>query len=405
MQKRITKRRITCLFACLFFVFEIAAAAPLMEQAIEHVKQADIFLMEGEYSKAVKQYRNALAGGLVNADIYRNQSIALYELRLISDAIAAMKKAVELYPENELYRMELGILYVAAQSPSSAREMLDKVLRRNPGLAEAYFFLGEAFYQENRYTLAWFAAKIAEKLGFEASILIEKLEKVSEPPATYPWQNPGEELSFRRASFASRDDAETFLNKINQSELFEYLLEENDADISSLGGYAGEFTVKELQPQLIDAFKNQEPFSPPILFEYEEEFLVVQRLMVFDLAVWEKQIREENIPDLVADPFPKVVKFNRAEFSDVPLRQSTIDYSKIRIYAGSFLEEPSAVRQAMNLRSLAFPAFYLISENADNKILYNVVAGQYDTKKSALTACNELKKHGYSAFVSTGKKE
>jgi tetratricopeptide (TPR) repeat protein len=364
------------------------------DEVIRSVNLADRYLLAGSYAKAVNAYNQAIAAGLLNADLYRNLSLALYELRLVDDALKAMEQAVGLNPTSDIFLKELGILYVVKGRDKEGEKALLTALSRNPGLTEAYYFLGELFYKEQQYQFSWFAAKTAEKLGFDASILLQKLAAVSTAPDVYPWQHPGEKLAFRKLQFASEEKATAFLNRIAKGDLFEY------ATNVLLGGYAGEFEANELLPQLAVEFQAREPFSAPLLFAQEDGYLVIQRLMPFDLEQWQSLLTPAQSHALSPPFFPKRKKYQDRIDDYGSLLRGTIDYDKVKVYAGAFHDENLARQRVMNLRALHLPAFYLISGGSGNQPLYNVVAGQYETREQAQGIRKKLQEKGYASFLS-----
>ncbi len=377
-------------------------------RALEAAAEANRYMAREAYSKAVPAFNRALVGGLVHPDLYRNLSIALYELRMVDDALAAMEKAVSLAPQDNLFRIELGILYLAKDRFKKTEEQLFIALKNNPGLSEAYFFLGQLYYRTNQFGLAWIGARTSEKLGYESSVLIDKLSKKSIEPSKYPWELPNKNLAIRQVILANKEEAEDFLNKVKQGDLFEYVLEnEHDGLGNSLGGFIGIFTPEDLRPEIRETMLNQDVYGNPVLIELEDVVAVSQRILSFDFSQWQALTGLKLTQATVAPRLKESKSTDLNSLTDEqmpPLIRTSVDLNKVRVYAGAFYKKDKAISQVELFQKMGFPAFCLLSETTDEKSLYNVIAGQFDSRQQAEDVVKELKKQGYDSFVPIKKK-
>lgn len=288
MRKKLKKALVA---GCCLFLWQLVAGVAVagLENAVEAAKKGDEHLQMGEYLKAVKSYRQAIDDGLKHPDVYRNLSIALYDLRRVDDAITTMEEAVRLNEETDLFHMELGILYLVKNRFEDAKKQLVAALTLNPGLAEAHYFLGQIFHDQGHYALAWIAGRTAEKLGYDSRMLIDRLTaKGAAEPKTYPWSQPAEKFAIRQLKVASREDADKVLAKIKEGELFEYAGDVEYVDATkTLGGYAGLFRKEELRPQFVDDLKDRKVYDPPSVIRTDDGFHLVQKILPFDLAAWQ----------------------------------------------------------------------------------------------------------------------
>lgn len=293
-------RRILSVGVLVVLCWSPGLASAGYETAVEAAKKGDLQLQQAEFLKAVKSYRQAIDDGLRHPDVYRNLSIALYDLRRVDDAIATMEEAVKLNAETDLFHMELGILYLVKDRYEEAQKHLFSALELNPGLSEAYYFLGQLFHDQGKYSLAWIAGRIADRLGYDSKMLLDRLrDRKASEPKKYPWDLSTEKIAIRQLKVASREDADKVLARMRDGELFEYVGDvEYVAPSNTLGGYAGVFSREELRPQFIDELKQRKVYDAPSVVQTEEGFHLVQKILPFDFAAWQK-LAGDTMPQLV----------------------------------------------------------------------------------------------------------
>ncbi len=67
---------------------------------------------------------------------------------LYDEALKLYKRAVELEPENNLYRVRLGYIYKIKNMPEDAEKEWQKAIRLNPSNVDAYVNLGSLYYEK-----------------------------------------------------------------------------------------------------------------------------------------------------------------------------------------------------------------------------------------------------------------
>jgi len=384
-----------CPIWCLALLFAATAGhAQPTELATRYVSEASRLMAIANYPEAAVTFNKAIAEGLQDPYVYRELSIALYNMYLVDDCVAAMEKAVALAPEDNFMNMELGILYLTQDRFAEAETLLCTVLRNNPGLSEAYYFLGELFFRKKRFNLAWIAARTAEKLGFESSLLLDKLSRSAAEPGQYPWQQSRQTLALRQIELNSREEAQSVLERLGRGELFEYTMMPGATGPGErLGLYLGEFKPEDLRPEIAAALQGREIYSAPVLVNIGESFLIVQPILSFDFDQWLTLAGEGP---RAATGTEQTIKPGLAEESLIRL---AVDPLKVRIHAGAYLGRQAAILEVENLRKLGYPAFLLVREKNDGTTWHYVIAGQYDTRKQAETILEQLKKQGHNSFI------
>ena len=385
-------------FSCLYSCAVMNAKANTLATATEYVEQGDRYHNEGRRFQAVNAYRRAIANGLEHHNLHRNLAITLSELWLLDEAITEFKKALDLAPDDVLLHVELGILYFVKNKFDLAEKELSTALSADPAYADAYYYIGEVFFQTEQYTLAWYAMKTARKLGHYDRMLSEKLQAESAEPSRYPWESETTLITFRQVVLSTEIDAESVLSRYRQGDLFSDIVISNSGKQVTPSGFVGSFRPTELQSQIAAALLQQKPYAEPVIVETEYGYHVVQRVLPFDLASWKKFTREEK--SIQPHNGQLIVQENIAA---IPLcvEDNYIDLQKRRVYAGAYGKKKDAVRAVNKLREEDFPAFCWETTGKDNHIIYNAVAGQFASLVEAGSVLKKLKEKGYpQAFIS-----
>lgn len=353
--------------------------------------------------QAVTNSRSPVAVDLDPHTLYKNLAVSYSQLWPLDKTIAELKKSLNLAPNDVLLHVELGILYLVQSNFDLAEKELTTALSADPAYADAYFYLGELFFQTGQYTLAWYAMETARKLGHNGRMLSEKLqaEGADAEPAQYPWDADTTLISFRQSILSTQIDAELFLSRYQQGDLFSDLLVNNLGKQILPSGFVGSFTPAELQDQVADVLLRQRPYAEPVIVETEYGFHVVQRVLPFDLASWKESAPEKEV---VQSPKEQVIIEKNIAAVPLCVENTYIDPQKRRVYAGAYIKEEDAVNAVNTLREEDFPAFCWETTGKENTIIYNAVAGQFATFVEAESVLNRLKEKGYSqAFISRRK--
>jgi hypothetical protein len=379
---------------------------PPMTSAVEQGKETH---KEKSLPQAIAVYLEAEAPGLDHRNLYKNLALALKELRLFDETVAELEKVQQHTPDNLLLHVKLGVLYLVKNKYNLAEKELTAALSENPAYADAYYYLGELFFQTEQYTLAWFADATAHRLGYHGQILTEKLtiEGADAEPLQYPWIPETGLLSFRQIIFPTQINAEQFLKYYQQDDLPSDTMISEWEKHDYQSSFAGSFTPAELEEKIAKVLLRQKPFTEPVIVETEQGFHIIQRVLPFDLASWKKLAHENKsaqpINEQSINEQPIVLK----ESDEVPLcvDDNYVDLQKRRIYAGAYVKRIDAITAVNRLREEDFPAFCWETTGKDKLIIYNAVAGQFTSFSKAESMLEKLREKGYDqAFISRRKK-
>jgi tetratricopeptide (TPR) repeat protein len=377
------KKIFSIYLSIIIFSFIVSLVYGAAEDIVTHIEQGDKYLYNNRPFMAVNEYQAAIKKGARAPALYRNLAVVLYELGFVNDAITEMKKAVELSPDTISFRIELGIFHLAKEDFEDAKKQFINVLERNPGYADAYYYMGNIFYRTEDYDMAWLFARMARMLGHKGMGLVDNLSAVSEAPQAEPWKQLGNNVVIRQLLVDNEDRAKEMVARISKGELFEELAMEVDKSVNADGGYLGNFRSSELDPKIAEAMGNMEVLSKPVIVKTEQGYHVLQRIYTFDFEVWKRILADAGEPDIgeIKTASPK---------EDKPFI----------VFAGSFSLEKNAVEAVEKLIALGYPAYSATQETKSGKLIYVVVAGKFRTPAEARRAGKRITGHGMKYFIS-----
>lgn len=383
----IMKKILFSILCLLFFYGGMSHAAPdTPEMSAEyHVKKGDEYVKERRSFLAIEEYRQAIKQGVDSSDLYRKVGKLLYMMGLIEDAIIELENAVERSPDIDVYRIELGILYMARDRQEDAKKQFYAALEINPGFTNVYYYLGELFLKAGDYDMAWLSAKMARRMGHQGRDLSRKLRKLSKEPDVNPWDDRGGDIYLRQILVDSREKAEDIVKKISEGELFEALASDEDGLNAEVGGYMGRFSPSELHPDIAGALLQQELVAAPVIVKTDKGFHIIQRIAPFDYDRWKKM--------LAGPAGPEKIKTGEAQPDTGKTGKSFI------VYAGSFREEKNAEERVTELRKNGYPSFSSLKKTGSKGTLHNVIAGKYNNLQDARRVKEKLSQKGYGSFI------
>lgn len=393
-----------------------------------HIQEGDRYFLNNQYFSAVNEYEQAVQIGVTDPELFRRLSFLYYHLGFLEKAVSELEKAVKLSPDSELYRMELGVAYLAKNNLDNAKEQFMAVIARNPGLANPYYYLGEIFYRNKDYGMAWMFAKRSRCLGHRGRELIMKLTAVSVAPEKDPCVYTGEDLYIRQILVDTKIRAEEAVKRIAAGELFEDVAMEEDMNKKfNFGGYLGKFTASELDPDIVQALTANKAFSAPFTFKTESGFHIMQRLAPFDIAYWESQLSDsarqnEKHPGKIKNTQPQtsaslndlkgiehglasspVDKEKTGRFADalvVGSNPASLNNKEIYIlYAGAYRTQASAIEDVNKLHDLGYPSYRYEEVTESKGIFHIVIAGKYESFEKARAAGEDIAKYGFDYFI------
>ena len=382
-------KKILLIILCLNFILPGASyALPETSESIAeyHQKRGDLYLKEERNFQAIEEYRQAIKHGAGHPALFRKMAKVLYLMGLIDEAVVEMEKAVELLPGIDVFRIELGVLYLAGSRLEKAKKQFYAALEINPGFTNVYYYLGELFFREGDFDMAWLSAKMANRLGHRGKGLLSKLSEISEEPDAVPWDESGKELYIRQIIVDTRMKAEYIVEKIKGGDLFEALASDiSMGPYAHIGGYMGHFDPSEIHPGITGALLEREAIADPVIVEMDKGFHIVQRLVPFNAEKWKKMLADSTGPQKAGTK------------NEQPVVQA--DKKTFIVYAGSFRDKENAVKRVRELRKNGYPSFRFMNKSKSEETLHNVVAGQFSSLHEAKEVKEKISRQGYGSFI------
>ena len=121
-------------------------------QAQRYVNNGNKFFDKGKYKEASIMYRRALQKDLKSGEAYYRLGLTEVKLLAFGDAARALRRAVDLQPNNVDAANKLAEIYLVASSQDAqhakdlrmdSRELADKLLQANPNSYEGHRLLGQ----------------------------------------------------------------------------------------------------------------------------------------------------------------------------------------------------------------------------------------------------------------------
>lgn len=109
---------------------------------------AVLLLARRELDAAERLLRRAVSLAPRNVGVWSNLGTVLRERGQSGDAIAAFQQALSIDPQHVATRVSLAQQFYAIASYAKAREILERVVAENPGVAEAQYALGQVLEQQ-----------------------------------------------------------------------------------------------------------------------------------------------------------------------------------------------------------------------------------------------------------------
>lgn len=118
------------------------------------VNQANDYVKQGQYGKAVEQYEAALKIKPDASGTYVGLAAALIGLKKYDEAIRICQKALQINPQEEGAYLNLGNAYENQGNFEQAISAYNKLIEVNANLVNAYFNRGNAYVRQNDITRA-----------------------------------------------------------------------------------------------------------------------------------------------------------------------------------------------------------------------------------------------------------
>ena len=130
---------------CCFAALALAAAAPLRAQTAQDLREVEKLFRGGDTTVAMQRADKAIAERPRDASMRFLRAVMLTELQRTTEAIDALNKLIEDFPDLPEPYNNLAVLLAAQGRIDTARELLETALRHDPGYAVAHENLGDVF--------------------------------------------------------------------------------------------------------------------------------------------------------------------------------------------------------------------------------------------------------------------
>jgi cell division septation protein DedD len=389
-----------------------AGVAAFSQEATDNLAMADRHAAAGRHFQAARAYRHAIDLGLDGTDVRFRLSLALYGLGLVDEAIGEINQAQQLSPEANFLHLPSGILYLANGDFALAAQQFTAALRINPGFADAYYYLGEAYYRQGDYPRAWLSCRMAQLLGHPGDGLQRKLPGVAAPPDAIPWRVAADVVHLRAIPVGSLAEGQSVLGRIAAGELFETIATERGTEASQgFGGYVGSVLPADLDPIIVEALLDREPFHPPVLLETAGGLQVIQWIASFDPDYWDQLLPPikpvaragtQAAKPIKTAAVAKPVEAIKSAEPVVAAKPAVTETTYSLIFTGTYTNDKTAQAKLQALKEHGFPAYIYRQEN-ESGMRHHVIAGKYPTHQEALRAATQLQALKVDYFISESR--
>ncbi|MDI3547653.1 MAG: hypothetical protein PWR10_1305 [Halanaerobiales bacterium] len=112
----------------------------------DYINLAALYKETGQLDKAINTYKQALNLNPDNTSIYLNLGNIYLQKGNYDSAIEVLKEGVALDPSFVAIRSKLATAYYEKGNFEKAKEQFNKVIKQNNNIYEAYYYLGEIYY-------------------------------------------------------------------------------------------------------------------------------------------------------------------------------------------------------------------------------------------------------------------
>jgi len=130
---------------CCLATIAWAATVPLQAQTAQDLREVEKLFRGGDTTVAMQRADKAIAERPRDAAMRFLRAVMLTELQRTSEAIDALNKLIEDFPDLPEPYNNLAVLLAAQGRIDTARELLETALRHDPGYAVAHENLGDVF--------------------------------------------------------------------------------------------------------------------------------------------------------------------------------------------------------------------------------------------------------------------
>jgi len=169
-------KRMYCVLMCLIIMSLLAGCA---EDPQKHFDAGDVYYDQGMYAEAIEAYTRAVELKPDWALAHNNLGLTYEKTKAAEMAAREFTEAIRLDPQLAAAHYNLASVYYDRRQFPEVIFSYRRALEIDPDLAEAHYNLGAAYYETKQYDRARTEAMAAQRLGFDASFLLEAIESAS----------------------------------------------------------------------------------------------------------------------------------------------------------------------------------------------------------------------------------
>ncbi len=118
--------------------------------AVAHYNLGQIYTVQGQPTKAQREYEAALRTDPSHLDSWINLGVALYQQRRFQEAAEASRHALQLSPRHPMALFNLGVTLLEMGRTDQAITWFTAALQEDPKRADTYYYLGHAYLTQQR---------------------------------------------------------------------------------------------------------------------------------------------------------------------------------------------------------------------------------------------------------------
>ncbi|OQY20296.1 MAG: hypothetical protein B6I36_01525 [Desulfobacteraceae bacterium 4572_35.1] len=352
-----------------------------------HLQLAQRHLDAGHPFWSIHSYRRALASGADNPNTHLKLSRVLYDVGFVDQAISEMDLALKNASDTDFLHMEMGMYCLASGQLQRALTEFKRVLQLNSGFSYGYYYMGEVYYRLADYDHAAMSLQFAQYLGLPGFDLERKLKDLGWKVPQSPWQDNNQSYCLRQIVLDNKSDAEDVQQRLADGELFEELARKFSKGVEAdSGGYIGEMNLTSMPDVFARKLADVSSFSAPLLLESAGEYIIVQRISLFEPSLWQKRVN----PTVKNGQYRAQETVNAVRGKLVP--------KKYALLSGVYHQRKYADQRVQQLLDIGFKS-YLRQRGSGSHLRYEVIVGRFAEYKTAEKAGVKIKRSGLDYYI------
>jgi Flp pilus assembly protein TadD len=151
------------------------------DNADAHNNLGQRYQQQGEFQKAIDEYKKAIAMRPNFHGAYNNLAVCYGKLKMFPQAEEALEKCISLKPDDFYAMNNLAVMYIQTGRTQDGVAMAEKAVKIEPGYANGRVTLGSLYAMTRRYDEAETQFREALKIdpeNHDAKVNLEKLQRV-----------------------------------------------------------------------------------------------------------------------------------------------------------------------------------------------------------------------------------